>query len=103
FFLLMTLVVTTMVMTNSSSAQDVRATLSGQITDPQGRNVRGAHIAVVSDDSGVKRTTVSNDEGLWLVESLLPGHYHFEVIASGFKTEIRNGIELQAADIKSVR
>src|SRR6185312_1648796 len=34
--------------------------------------------------------------------SLLPGHYHFEVVAPGFKTEIRNGIELQAADIKSV-
>lgn len=100
--LLILLLVTTIFAANRTSAQDVRATLGGQIVDAQGGLIPKAQVTVVSDDSGVKRTTVSNDHGLWQVVFLLPGHYHFTVSAPGFKTAIQNGIELQAADIRSV-
>lgn len=100
--LLILLLVTAIAFANGTSAQDVRATIGGQIIDPQGSLIPNARVTVVSDDSRIIRTTVSNGNGLWQVGFLLPGHYHFTVSAPGFKTEIRNGIELQAADIKSV-
>jgi hypothetical protein len=99
--LLVLLLVTTIFAANRTSAQDVRATIGGQVADAQGGVIPNAQVTVVSDDTGVKQNTVSNGEGLWRLGFLLPGHYHFTVSSPGFKTEIRNGIELQAADIKS--
>lgn len=101
-FSLMILLAIAIVAGTRSSAQDARATIGGRISDPQGRVVPKVPVVVVSDDTGVKRTTVTNNEGLWQVEFLLPGHYHFSVSAPGFKTELREDIELQAADIKAI-
>lgn len=83
-----------------SSAQDVRATIGGRITDPSGAVIRKAAVTVTSDSTNVKRTTESNDRGSWQIQLLLPGHYHFTIEAPGFTTERRTGIILQAADVK---
>jgi hypothetical protein len=101
FFILL-LVTTIFAINHTAAAQDVRATLGGQIADSQGGLIQNARVTVISDDSGVRHNAVTNDRGLWQVMFLLPGHYHFTVSAPGFKTEIRNGIELQAADVKTV-
>jgi len=74
--------------------------MGGRVTDPQGAVIRGAAITVTSNATNVKRTTVSNDKGLWQVQLLLPGRYHFTVESPGFNTERRTGVILQAADVK---
>lgn len=81
-------------------AQDVRATIGGRVTDPQGSVIRGAAVSVVSTDTNVARTTATNDKGLWQIQLLLPGKYHFTIASPGFSTEKRLGITLQAADVK---
>lgn len=81
-------------------AQDVRATVSGRVTDPQGALVPGAAVAVISDDTDVKQTTRTNAQGNWIVQFLLPGRYRIVVTAPGFKIAAREGLELQAADNK---
>lgn len=81
-------------------AQDVRATIGGRVTDPQGSVIRGAAVSVVSNETNVVRTTVTNDKGLWQIQLLLPGRYHFTIASPGFRTEKRVGITLQAADVK---
>jgi hypothetical protein len=98
---LILLLVTTIFAANRIAGQDARATVGGLVADTQGGRIPNARVTVVSDDTGVNRTTVSNGEGLWQAQFLLPGHYHFTVSAPGFKTEVRRGIELHAADIKS--
>ena len=80
--------------------QEVRATIGGRVTDPAGAVVPNATVVVVSDDTGVKQQTQTNNDGNWIVQFLLPGHYHFTVTATGFKTQERSRIELQAADNK---
>lgn len=87
---------------SSGLAQEVRATLGGKVTDAQGALVPEAAVTVVSDDSGVVHRTTTNTHGNWVVEFLLPGHYRFSVVAGGFKTSERAGIELQAADSKQI-
>ena len=81
-------------------AQDARATIGGRVTDPQRAVVPGATVTVVSYDTNVARTTMTNDSGMWQIESLLPGKYRFTVTASGFRTEERLGLTLEAADMK---
>lgn len=82
--------------------QDVRASLGGKVTDSQGAVIPNATVAVTSDETGVVQTTNTNSSGDWIVLTLLPGHYHFEVKAPGFKTEERTSIELQIGDKKYV-
>ena len=82
--------------------QDVRASLGGRVTDPQGAIIPNATVAVTADETGVVQTTNTNSAGDWIVLTLLPGHYHFEVKAPGFKTEERTSIELQVGDKKYV-
>ena len=82
--------------------QDVRASLGGRVTDPQGAIIPNATVTVTADETGVVQTTNTNSSGDWIVLTLLPGHYHFEVKAPGFKTEERTSIELQVGDRKYV-
>ena len=82
--------------------QDVRATLGGRVTDAQGAVVPNASVVVVSDDTAVKQETKTNHQGNWAIAFLLPGHYHFSITTAGFKTTVRSGIELQAADNKQI-
>lgn len=81
-------------------AQDVRATIGGRVTDPQGSVIRGASVSVISDDTNITRSTVTNNDGLWQVQLLLPGHYHFTIASPGFRTERRENVTLEAADVK---
>src|SRR5579872_1978127 len=83
-------------------AQEVRAVLGGRVVDPQGGVIPGAAVVVTSDDTGVKRETRTNEQGNWIVEFLLPGHYRFSVSVAGFKTAERSGIELQTSDNKRI-
>src|SRR5882724_737405 len=83
-------------------AQEVRATVGGRVTDPQGAVVPAAIVVVVSEETGVKQQTVTNHQGNWIVQFLLPGRYRFTITAPGFKTENRRGVELQTADNKQI-
>ena len=81
-------------------AQDARATIGGRVSDFQGAAVPNAAIEVIAEDTAVRQTTVTNEQGNWTVQFLLPGRYRFSVSRPGFKTMIRDGLTLQAADIK---
>jgi hypothetical protein len=82
--------------------QDVRASLGGKVTDATGGAIANATVAVTSVETGVVETTETNGSGDWVVITLLPGHYSFDVKAPGFKDEERTAIELQVGDKKYV-
>jgi hypothetical protein len=89
-------------MLNLGWSQGARATLNGRVTDAQGAVVPGADVAVISDDTGVRQTTKTNEQGIWMVQFLVPGHYSFSVSSAGFKQLERHGITLQTGDIKQI-
>ena len=86
----------------SAHGQDVRASLGGKVTDSKSAAVVNATVAVTAVETGVVETTVTNGAGDWIVTTLLPGHYSFDVKAPGFKIEERTAIELQVGDKKYV-
>jgi hypothetical protein len=67
--------------------QAANATLTGMITDPHGAFVSGASITATHKATGVKRETVSNSDGLYVLSNLAPGDYDLRVEAQGFTTK----------------
>ncbi len=82
--------------TLSAFAQDQAAQISGLVTDPSGSVVPNAVIVVLNKDNLSSRTTRSNAEGNYVLPLLKPGHYTVTVKAEGFKSLVRDGIELGA-------
>jgi len=71
----------------SPGQQAANATLTGTITDPHGAVVSGANITATLRATGIKRETVSNDDGLYVFSNMAPGEYDLRVEAKGFSTK----------------
>ena len=78
------------------SAQE-SATLTGTVTDPTGATVPNAQVSVNNAEHGIKRTTLSNGDGVWATPALPPGKYDLEVRAPGFKKYEIKGVILRVA------
>jgi hypothetical protein len=78
-FILICLLILTFAFSSSSRAQVNTATLSGVVTDPQGRTVQGAKVTVTSSTTGASRTLVVDDDGRYSFIGLPPGRYKLSV------------------------
>ncbi|HEY3839732.1 MAG TPA: carboxypeptidase regulatory-like domain-containing protein [Bryobacteraceae bacterium] len=79
-------------------AQTTTAELEGVIHDPSGAVVPNAEISVKNVETGIARTTKSNDAGLFNVPDLQPSQYEMEVSAPGFSNQKRTNIVLNVGD-----
>ena len=61
--------------------------LTGSVLDPSGAVVRGGTIVLKNVDTGTIRSTVSNDDGLYVIPSLRAGHYQITVSVAGFQSD----------------
>src|SRR5215472_11129908 len=77
----------------SLSAQ-VSAVLSGRVTDPTGAAVQGATVTATSDDTGIARSAVTNQSGMYELMALPIGHYQLSAKKTGFAEQVRTGILL---------
>jgi hypothetical protein len=68
--------------------QAATATLSGTITDPHGALVTGVKITATQTATGVKRDTVTSNEGLYVFSNMEPGDYELRFEAKGFTTKV---------------
>ncbi len=87
-----------MTMGTAGAAQDFRATISGQVTDPEGRAISGAIVKAVNLESNIGKEAQTTSEGYYTLPYLDPGIYRMEVKASGFSTALRERVILQTAD-----
>src|SRR5215213_6052200 len=69
-------------------SQAANATLTGTITDPHGAVVSAATVTATQNTTGVKRETVSNDDGLYVLSNMPPGDYELRIEAKGFTTKV---------------
>lgn len=65
-------------------AQTGQGSIGGTVHDPRGAVIPHADVEVSSDATGVRLSTVTNDEGVFRVLSLNPGEYSVNVSAPGF-------------------
>jgi hypothetical protein len=73
----------------------ITATIVGAVTDSSGAAVPKAAITVTNEETGLKRTVTSNENGLYVVPSLPVGSYSVVAEATGFKRQSISGIVLQ--------
>jgi len=70
------------------------AQLTGTVSDPTGSVVPGAKVTATNVDTGVARSSLSNDAGNYLITALLPGRYQVAAEATGFKLMKRDTVTL---------
>jgi outer membrane receptor protein involved in Fe transport len=83
---------------SAATAQEVRATITGQIVDPTGAVVAGATVNVVNVSTRAVVSANSNETGNYAMPFLSPGNYELTVECTGFKKLVRQNIVLQAQD-----
>jgi hypothetical protein len=79
-------------------AQIGTSTITGRITDATGAVVPGAQITVVNTATNFTFTTQTNEQGIYRVQSLQPGSYRVTLQAQGFKTVVRENVDLRTGD-----
>ena len=94
--LLLVLIATCLV--HPALAQLETATVSGQVVDPSGLGVTGAHVKLVDIDRGTTASAATNNSGLYTFASVRPGHYRLEVDAAGFRIVNVTGLTLNVQD-----
>ncbi|MHB8640414.1 MAG: outer membrane beta-barrel protein [Candidatus Acidiferrales bacterium] len=77
-----------------SRAQGVGASgdINGTVTDPSGAAVPRATIVAVEINTGVQRTTISDDTGRYQFTGVPPSTYNVTAKVSGFQTVIEKGV-----------
>ena len=72
----------------------VAASLSGRVTDQTGAAVSGAAVTATNLDTGLARTAVTNQSGMYELLALPIGRYEMRAKKDGFAEEVRTGILL---------
>jgi hypothetical protein len=78
--------------------QEVRATISGIVTDPAGAPIAGAVVTVTSLSAGTATVAHSNETGSYTTAFLAPGEYSLKAENKGFKKFEVEKIVLQTLD-----
>ncbi|HYM75645.1 MAG TPA: carboxypeptidase regulatory-like domain-containing protein [Candidatus Dormibacteraeota bacterium] len=83
---------------NSALAQLETATISGQVVDPSGMSVAGAHVKLVDIDRDTSTSATTNGSGLYTFPAVRPGRYRIEVTSAGFKVVNVTGLIVNVQD-----
>ena len=96
-FLVILFVSATLGVAAAAAAQTAGATLLVEARDPAGASVPGVLVTVASAETGLERAGVTVDDGtVWLVR-LPAGTYTLTAVRGGFKTEVIQKIQVEAA------
>src|SRR5262245_22440168 len=71
------------------------AQITGTVKDQSGAVLPGVEITATQTDTGVARTTVTNETGTFVLPNLVTGPYKLEAALPGFRTFVQTGIILQ--------
>src|SRR5580658_5128661 len=77
-----------------ANAQTTNASISGAVTDSSGAAVAKVSVVAVNVKTGVSLPTVTNDAGVYIFPSLLPGEYQVTAETPGFHKAIAEHIQL---------
>src|SRR3989449_10467301 len=91
-FLILALAVSTTVSTNAWAQST--AQISGTVKDASGAVLPGVEVTATQTETGIARSTVSNQTGVYVLPNLPIGPYKLEVGLPGFRTFVQTGIVL---------
>src|SRR5438552_3238090 len=71
------------------------AQINGTIKDASGAVLPGVEVTVSQTDTGLRRSTVTNETGSYILPNLPIGPYRLEAVLPGFRSYVQTGIILQ--------
>jgi hypothetical protein len=80
-------------------AQTPTAEFTGTVTDATGAVVGGARVTVTNLSTNLQRVITTNSAGVYDAPALPPGTYSVRVELAGFRSEVRNNIEVQVGQV----
>jgi hypothetical protein len=85
-----------------AAAQQTLGGITGTVTDPQGSVVPGVTVKAVSQETGLERSAVSNNDGAYALVNLPIGTYTLTFSRDGFSPEKYPGIAVSADRTQTV-
>ena len=83
-------------------AQVDRANLNGTVTDSTRAVAAGAHVELVSRETGLKRVVETGPTGVYDIAGLPIGTYDLKISRAGFRTFEVNGLQLFVGQTRTV-
>ncbi len=79
-------------------SQEFRATLQGDVIDPSKSTIAAAEVTLRNAQTGIVRSTKTDAAGHYIFQYVVPGEYSVTTKAPGFKTAVKEGIQLSLND-----
>jgi hypothetical protein len=92
------LITALLICTGSLAAQSISGSIVGTVTDPGDLAIVGAKVTLTQTATGATRSAVSDERGDFVFGTLQPGEYSIKVEMAGFKSLVKSGIPLSAAE-----
>jgi len=89
------LVALMLVLAPTVMGQTVTGTLQGRVVDAQGSAIPGATVKAKSDETGIDRSTVTNEDGYYQMAFMPLGSYTVTAEMKGFKSVVRKNIDVR--------
>src|ERR1700735_2878101 len=89
------LLLSTLLTTQLGPAQQTLGSMNWRATDISGAAMSGATVTVVSEQTGLTRSTTTQKTGYWEILNLPVGTYKVTVTATNFETTNYPAIEVQ--------
>ena len=86
----------------SASAQEIAGSIRGMVMDGSGGVVYGVKVTATQAETGLKRRSVSDAQGAYVLVELPVGHCRLEAEAPGFKKHVQEGISLDVNQTATV-
>src|SRR5437763_3163831 len=83
------------VLVSASAWAQSTAQISGTVKDASGAVLPGVEVTATQTETGIARSTVSNETGVYVLPNLPLGPYKLEASLTGFRTFVQTGIVLQ--------
>ncbi len=83
-------------------AQGGSGTITGTLTDPSGAVVPGASVVISNTETGIDRSTNTNDAGIYVATFMQPGNYTITASKAGFGKMERKDLVLQVGRVLTI-
>lgn len=81
---------------HTTYGQTSRGAVSGTVTDPAGAVISRASILLTNTRTGIRRSSSSNEVGIYRFDAVDPGPYELKISQSGFKALIATDLGVEA-------
>ena len=94
WFVRLAIVTATVALIPPAGAQQVSGSIYGTVTDKSGGGVPGARVTIADQDKGTRFETLTNQDGNFARDRLIPGAYTVEVEGKGFRKAVSRDVRV---------